>query len=103
MTEVRRELLQRRWVHAHEEDTDDEMVFRPADHPFPPSRGRMALELRADGTYVESSPGPVDVPEAHTGAWSLEDDVLRLSGEGEGISQEWRVAEVRPDRLIVRR
>jgi len=68
------ERLQGRWVHSHEEDTDDELVFRAADsgYEFPRSRGRQAFELRPDGSYVGSAPGPADKPEAATGSWALE-------------------------------
>ena len=59
------------------------MVFRPADHDFPRSRGRTSFELRPDGTYLESSPGPVDLPEETTGSWSLESDRLILGAEGD--------------------
>jgi len=26
------------WMHSHEEDRDDELVFRPASHQFPRAR-----------------------------------------------------------------
>ena len=103
MPAFRETALHGRWVHSHEEDTEDEMVFRPADRPLPRARGRMALELRADGTYAESSPGPVDVPETRTGTWSLHDDRLTLVQEGDDALDEWRVTAVEPDRLQVRR
>jgi hypothetical protein len=90
-------------VHSHEEDTDEEMVLRPADHALPPSRGRTSFELRRDGTYVESGPGPVDVPVQSSGHWSLEDDRLILEGEGEQPGHAWRLAAAEPDRLVVRR
>lgn len=63
------------WVHSHEEDTDAEMVFRKAEsgYAFPPARGRTRFELRADGSYVESAPGPTDRPEDHPGRWLLEE------------------------------
>ena len=51
-----RDQLAGRWVHSHEEDTGDEMVFRSADYAFPPSRGRESIELRADGSYAGTSP-----------------------------------------------
>ena len=89
--------LHGKWTHSHEEDTDTEMVFRPATHEFPRSRGRMSLDLRSDGTYVERSPGPVDVPEESTGSWALEGDRLVLEG------QAWEVTGVEPDRLTVRK
>jgi len=77
---IARDLLPRRWVHSHEEDTDDELVFRDAStYSFPPARGRDAFELRPDGSYVETAPGPDDRPAAGpAGTWSLEDDKLWL-------------------------
>jgi hypothetical protein len=68
--------LQGRWVHSHEEDTADEMVYRSASsgYDFPRSRGREALELRPDGSYEGTVPGPTDKPEASGGGtWALED------------------------------
>jgi len=94
----RDDLLQGRWVHSHEEDTDAEMVFRPAGYAFPRSRGRTSFELHTDGTYVESAPGPVDVPEESTGAWSLEGDRLVL-----GTDHAWEITEASNDRLAVRK
>lgn len=90
-----------RWVHSHEEDTEKEMVFRPADRALPPSRGRTAFELRRDGTYVESAPGPVDVPVRASGRWSLEGDRLILQGEGDSPGHAWRIVAAEPDRLVV--
>jgi len=68
--------LEGRWVHSHEEDTDEEMVFRSAasGYEFPRSRGREALELHPDGSYGGTVPGPTDKPEAAGGGnWALED------------------------------
>jgi hypothetical protein len=70
------EQLQGRWVHSHEEDTEDEIVYRAAssDYDFPRSRGREALELHPDGSYSGVVPGPADKPEATGGGgWALED------------------------------
>ncbi len=68
--------LQGRWVHSHEEDTDDEIVYRSASsgYNFPRSRGREALELHPDGSYGGVVPGPTDKPEAVAGGtWKVED------------------------------
>jgi hypothetical protein len=100
---IDRERLEGRWVHSHEEDTDDEMVFRPADRPLPPSRGRTSLEFRPDGTYVESAPGPVDVPESSTGSWSLDGERLVLEAEGHGPSRELEITGAEDDRLTIRK
>jgi hypothetical protein len=70
------ERLQGRWLHSHEEDTDDEIVYRSASsgYDFPRSRGREALELHPDGSYGGVVPGPADKPEAVAGGnWTLED------------------------------
>ncbi|MDX6680894.1 MAG: hypothetical protein QOG94_933 [Solirubrobacteraceae bacterium] len=99
----REDALHGHWVHAHEEDTEDEMVFRPATHPFPPSRGRTSFELRPGGAYVERSPGPADVPVESTGSWSLDGDRLVLAAEGDRPGHAWEVTTVEDDRLVVRR
>jgi hypothetical protein len=99
----REEALHGRWVHSHEEDTETEMVFRPETHSFPPARGRMSLELRPDGTYVESAPGPVDVPEESKGQWALEGDRLVLGAEGDRPGHAWEIIAASDDRLTVRK
>ncbi|HYH88380.1 MAG TPA: hypothetical protein VEX67_04055 [Solirubrobacteraceae bacterium] len=81
---VERERLEGRWVHSHEEDTDDEMVFRSdsSGYQFPRSRGREALELNADGSYGGTAPGPVDKPEATAGGeWTIEDGNKLVLGD----------------------
>jgi hypothetical protein len=72
MAAIDRTRLEGRWVHSHEEDTAEELVFRPASYAFPRSRGRQSFELRADGSYAGSAPGPADKPEPSEGSWSLE-------------------------------
>ncbi len=89
-------------MHSHEEDTGEEMVFRPASHPLPPSRGRTSFDLQPDGTYVESAPGPVDVPVESGGRWSLQGDLLRLEADGERPGHLWRIVAAERDRLAVR-
>ncbi len=78
------------------------MVFRPPTHPLPPSRGRISFELRPDGTYLERSPGPVDLPVESKGRWSLEGDRLVLRAEGDRPSHDWEIAAAGGDRLVVR-
>lgn len=57
------------WVHSHEEDSGSTKVYRPASYNFPPSRGRTAVELRPDGTYIEYDSGPDDRGRAVVGRW----------------------------------
>lgn len=102
MTTHPEEVLLGEWIHSHEEDSEDEMVFRPASYEFPLSRGRTSFVLQPGGTYVESSPGPVDLPEESRGHWSLEGDRLILEGEGDRPGYVWEVTTAESDRLVVR-
>jgi hypothetical protein len=101
VADVDAKLLQRSWVHAHEEDTQDTLVFRPAGYSLPPSRGRTGLELRPDGTYAEAAIGPTDRPEESDGTWRLEGNRLELAGSEGGRVLE--VVSAEGDRLVVRR
>ena len=93
-----------RWVHAHEEDTENEMVFRPAGTELPPARGRLAFELRADGTFAETGLGATDVPEEGTGSWALEGELITLSeGATQGVPREMEVVTADGERLVVKR
>lgn len=93
-----------RWVHAHEEDTDHEMVFRPAGTDLPPSRGRTAFEFRTDGTFAETGLGATDIPEEATGTWTLEGDTITLSqGAAQGVPRQMQVVSVDDDKLILKR
>lgn len=103
MTKYGKDVLVGHWTHSHEEDSGEEMVFRPASRTFPPSRGRLSFELRADDTYVESSPGPVDVPAESQGHWALEGDRLVLEGKGDRPGHTWQITAAEADRLTVRR
>ena len=93
---IDRTSLEGRWVHSHEEDTDDEMVFRSeaSGYDFPRSRGRESLELNADGSYGGVVPGPADKPEASgSGEWAVQDGnklvlpnrTLEITGVDEGV------------------
>ena len=93
-----------RWVHAHEEDTGEEMVFRPAGTDLPPSRGRVAFELRADGTFAESGLGPDDVPDEAAGTWVVDGDTITLSeGAAQGVPREMEVVTADEERLVIKK
>lgn len=89
-------------MHAHEQDTDDEMIFVSPGRPLPPSRGRASFELRSDGTYVESSPGPVDAPVESGGRWWLEGERLLWAAEGDRRTA-WEIVAADAERLVVKR
>ncbi len=105
MTDIDREQVEGHWVHAHEEDTDDEMVFRPASYRLPPARGRVAFELRGDGTFAEAGLGPADVPEQASGTWKLEEGERIVLGEGavQGVPRVLPIASAEPQRLVIKK
>ena len=94
-------ILRRRWVHSHEEDTDREMVFRPAAFKFPPSRGRRSFELKPDGALLEGRIGPTDRPLETQGTWELQGDSLVLHRGPLEAPRVMRIASVDDDRLVV--
>jgi hypothetical protein len=103
--EIDRKALAQKWVHSHEEDTDDEMVFRPASYAFPPARGRKSFELDAGGRLVTSGIGPDDRPAPGHGQWQLEgSDKLALEPAGPGARKTvMQILQVAPDKLVVKK
>jgi hypothetical protein len=103
MAKIKRDALHRRWVHAHEEDTEEELVFRPAEYELPPSRGRMAFELRPDGTFREEGLGAADVPEQASGSWKLEDEerIVLSGGATGGVPRVMSISSCSSERLVI--
>lgn len=96
------ELLLNRWLHSHEEDYDDVVVYRPETFPFPPSRGRSGFELRADNSCevigLATSDGAVPRP----GKWRLDEAPNLIIEEAAGRAWVARIESVTLDRLVVR-
>ncbi len=93
-----------RWVHVHEEDTDDQMVFLPVGTELPPARGRLAFELRPDGSFAETGLGAADVPEEASGHWQVDGDTITLSeGATQGVPREMEVVTADASRLVIRK
>jgi len=66
--------LHQRWMHSREEDTDTEIMFRPANYNFPRSRGRTGFELKNNGKLIEIGTAPTDAQQEAEGTWRLEAD-----------------------------
>ena len=84
-----------RWVHSHEEDTADLVVYRNAEYPFPPSRGRRAFTLEKEGVAIAEFPGPDDRTARSEGSWTLHGDILTISTPG--WSHAFKLADISPN------
>jgi hypothetical protein len=94
----------KRWVHSHEEDEGDVMVFRPAGHPLPPARGRTGFEIRRDGGFMRYGIGADDRGTAKENVWEAASPnriQVKAAGE-EHAGQTMDVVEVGNDVLKVR-
>ena len=97
-------LLARKWLHAYEEDSDGNEVFRPEGSNLPPSRGREILDLRQGAAATKSIPGPDDRSKAVARTWSLDmGRVLTLGSSGKGPGMAYEIVSVAQDRLVLKR
>ncbi|MBI1741583.1 hypothetical protein HYR54_00770 [Candidatus Acetothermia bacterium] len=102
---VNADVLPQWWVHSHEEDTEAEMVFRPATFNFPPSRGRISFDLKPDGSLAESGIAPDDRRLETKGTWKLEDDntLAFYTGSQSAPHRVMRITSVDKDRLVIKK
>jgi hypothetical protein len=97
-------LLCRHWVRSREEDTDTELVYRPAGFPLPPSRGRAGIEFNSDGTFKRIAIGSTDISNVRSGAWKIDaGNVDEVHVEVEGEPQLLKIQELKRDRLTIKR
>jgi hypothetical protein len=104
MSDVRPEVLQKRWMHSHEEDSATEMVFRPASFPFPPSRGRAGFDLEPDQSFIDIGIAPTDGPQESRGTWKLADNQLQLFKKPSRTpARTLEIVSADKDRLVVKK
>ena len=89
------------WRHSHEEDGKGLMVFRPASHKFPPSRGRLAFKLLANGTAAYSAIGAADAPNEINAKWNRDADELAIKAEA-GPLLKGKVIAAEPEKLVLK-
>ncbi|MBL8927289.1 MAG: hypothetical protein JNM77_13780 [Pseudonocardia sp.] len=92
-----KDLTDRIWLRSQEEETGEVRVYRPADHRFPPARGREGLTFHSDGRFDYRAPGRGGT---ETGTWSDSGDVVRADIAGQVI--RLYVTEVGDDVLRLR-
>ena len=86
----RMSLQNSRWLHSHEEDYDQVMVYRPHHFDFPPSRGRSGLHFEENGQGTMGRIAPTDGINWLPAAWSLGNDSLltiTVLAKGSGASE----------------
>jgi len=96
-------LLQRSWLHAHEEDTPGKTVFRPSTYALRPSRGRNGYEFLAGGRVIRLGHGPTDRRTSAQGTWSLDTQgrvTIHIPGSPDEVFQ---IENLEQDRLVVKK
>jgi hypothetical protein len=96
-----RDVLQRRWLRAPEQDGPEGKVYIPDSGR--PSRPRPVLELLPDGSYVDTAVGPTDRGVKRSGRWELAGDTLKLyKGNAREPSRTLQILEATEDRLVIK-
>ncbi|TBB15612.1 hypothetical protein ELH51_36375 (plasmid) [Rhizobium ruizarguesonis] len=97
-------LLHGQWVHAREEDSATEQVYRPAGFPLPPSRGRAGLQFNEDGTFKRIGIGSTDISNVKEGAWEIDRaNAGSIRVDEAGKPQLLEIKELKQDRLTIKR
>lgn len=92
--------MQRTWLHAHEEDHGDTLVFRPNTYAFPPSRGRTGFRIEAGGVLTQYDIAPTDGLEERRGKWQLDGTTFRATfPEKNSTDYSLRVLSLTPERM----
>lgn len=93
-----------RWVRSYEEAVQGAAVYRPESYPFPPARGRAAIEIHADGRFVDARIGPIEGSPPTLGRWTSVDGRTGTAVFPEAtLSFELEDTEDGMKRLLVRR
>lgn len=98
-------LLQKTWLHSHEETRGDTLTFRPNSYDFPPSRGRIGFKMDADGTFHQYDIAPADGLEEHLGRWEMPTEKLLIVTFPDKKSTDFQadIISMTPDVLKVKR
>ncbi len=102
-SEIVRQYLYQHWMHSYEEDTESEMVYRPAAFAFPPSRGRTGFEFSPGGVCTVIGIAPTDGSQKSDCRWDLDDadDPRIIIYSGSGETHTLYVRNVEKDKLVV--
>lgn len=99
------ELLQKTWLHSHEEDQGDIITYRPNTYDFPPSRGRTGFSFNEDNGFVQYELAPADGLEERVGKWKMSgrDEIHVIFEDGSHQNFVLEIVTLEPNLLRVRR
>ena len=103
--EITNALLGKTWLHSHEEDRGDTLIYRPNTFDFPPARGRTGFTLEADGHFRQYDIAPTDGLEEKPGRWVMRDgNFLDVTFPNKtSTDYEVEILEAAPEMLKVKR
>ncbi len=94
--------LNQKWTHSFEEDTANEMVFRPAGFTLAKARGRAQFHFKENGEVTDTRIGKNDVPDAVNGSWKLEGDNLVIE-LNDGTVASYPVKDLGPEKMVLKK
>jgi len=102
---IARNLIVGRWLHSHEEDTDQHSVYRPANFSFGPARGRRGFDLKSDGTCTSIGIAPEDGGAEQSCRWEFKAGKIprAIVHLPNGETQELSIESVDNEKLVVRK
>lgn len=102
---IDKKILCRKWVRSHEEDSGNEMVYRPETYSFPLRRGgRDAMDLKGDTSFIERNTAADDRYSHADGHWEVEgENVLSLKQAGELPKMTLKIVSLTENKLVVKK
>lgn len=99
-TDFKAGLLNKKWIHSHEEDHGHEIVYRPSTYKFPLSRGRSSFEMGAGGDLKVGGPAPDDRHTNKNAEWEIEENIL-VFRHADSVLRKFRLLFLDNDKLVV--
>jgi len=101
--DIIRKNLYQHWLHSHEEDTESELVYRPATFDFPPSRGRVGFEFLPSGTCAIFGIAPTNGSQKSDCRWSFENakNLKIIISFESGETNTLYIKNIEKDKLVI--
>ena len=91
------------WIHSHEEDTANEIVFRPSNYAFPLTRSaRNIYHFAPDGMLIKGEPTASDSINKIEDKWDLKSDEISMYEDGKLINKKV-IASIDKNKLVLKK